>query len=120
MKENAQQPSPDYETVSRLAALAASDILRSIQDALRQLGDSHLIRASVDSWRIKSEQSLMRKAGERQWATLAEAIDKAPGSARVPGRLPQSSRCRAHGGFGERSVGAPGTVRPEVRFCERA
>ena len=78
MNENAQPHSSDYQTVHRLAGLVAPGVLNSIQDALRQLGDSHLIRAGVDSWRVKSQPSLMRKARERNWPTLAHAINEAP------------------------------------------
>lgn len=57
----------EYQSAKRLAEHAARDILAKIQAVLGGMGDPFLFRARVDTWRVKSESSLARKARQRKW-----------------------------------------------------
>ena len=65
-----------YSRAYRCARFAAIDLDERLHQILRELGDPFLVRAEVRPWRIKSKQSLERKASLKKW-TLEQAIQKA-------------------------------------------
>jgi len=65
-----------YEEAHRLARLARAQIKTEILAALRRLGDPHLIRARIARSRIKTLDSLRRKATEHGWS-FPQALSKA-------------------------------------------
>jgi len=65
-----------YSQRTRLAAFAVKDVEDRITATFRALGDPHLVRGTIESFRIKSLDRLKQKAGRRGW-TLLQAIEKA-------------------------------------------
>lgn len=65
-----------YEEAHRLATLAITDLERQIGSSLTKLGDPHLIRARMSPPRIKTLESLRRKAAEREWS-VSQALARA-------------------------------------------
>jgi ppGpp synthetase/RelA/SpoT-type nucleotidyltranferase len=65
-----------YEKYRDLANVAIEAIETSIQNALRDLGDPYLVRAALDSFRIKSFDRLKQKAARFRW-TIDQACKKA-------------------------------------------
>lgn len=65
-----------YEKMLPFMDAASKELGKLLTEALSNLGDPHLVRARVDSRRIKTLASLKRKAGEHSW-TVENALDKA-------------------------------------------
>lgn len=65
-----------YARVTRLAEHAVGDLRQRVMDAIADLGDPYLVRAQMDKPRIKTHESLARKAKQHGW-TLQQAISKA-------------------------------------------
>jgi ppGpp synthetase/RelA/SpoT-type nucleotidyltranferase len=61
------QTAPTYSEIERQARAAVSDIGGNIKHALRSLGDPYLVRAQIGEPRIKSQESLRRKALIHRW-----------------------------------------------------
>jgi ppGpp synthetase/RelA/SpoT-type nucleotidyltranferase len=75
---NQAQPSEEalYKEARRLAKSARAQIKTEILSTLRRLGDPHLIRARIARSRIKTLESLRRKAAGHGWS-FPEALSRA-------------------------------------------
>ena len=65
-----------YQVVYGLAEIVERKLLRLIKKSLRRLGDPYIIRAAAPQSRVKSLESLQRKARKRRW-NLSEALKEA-------------------------------------------
>jgi putative GTP pyrophosphokinase len=70
------QTTARYDDIARHADATRHDIGQDIKRVLHSLGDPYLVRAQMDEPRIKSEQSLRRKARNHGWK-LEDAIANA-------------------------------------------
>lgn len=65
-----------YQRARSLSETALPNLQKRLNEILRGLGDPYLIRARIDHPRIKSIASLRRKAAQRSWETLSEALTR--------------------------------------------
>ena len=73
-----KRPAGAYAEIRRLAELTVNDLKERIAHAVGALGDPYLVRARMDEPRIKSHQSLARKARQKGWSfqkTLSKVQD---------------------------------------------
>ena len=65
-----------YEKALPFMNAAAEELGKLIAETLSSLGDPYLVRARVESHRIKTFSSLQRKATEKYW-TIDKALQEA-------------------------------------------
>jgi hypothetical protein len=66
----------EYAGLSRLAERCEPELEQKIFDGIRCLGDRFIVRARIESHRVKSAESIARKARQLGWA-VSETFSKA-------------------------------------------